>query len=174
MDGYGIWNWGEFWRWICFYIPLWGSIGYVTIAYAKIWSQLNAKEIERKNSDAAELETKATNTTSNDNNNTDVKVSSSDFYADGVNKQHPSQESGTLDNVNYQASTVSVAASDTNEAPKSGGGTLQRIKYYPFVLFGCYLFATIRRFAEWASPDHTAPFGIALIQVFTSALYVSL
>merc|ERR1712233_47732 len=71
---------------------------------------------------------------------------------------------------NYQASTVSVAGSESNEAPKSGGGTLQRIKYYPFVLFGCYLFATIRRFAEWASEDHIAPFGIALIQVFTSAL----
>jgi len=163
LDGYGIWNWGEFWRWICFYISLWGSIAFTAVAYGKIWGQLNAKEVERRNSDVGnDKSTEITTTNAN-------AGSSSDVYADGTTK-HPSQESGTLDATNYQASTVSVAASEQNEAPKSGGGTLQRIKYYPFVLFGCYFFANIRRFSEWASPDHIAPFGIAAMQVFTSAL----
>merc|ERR1712129_92337 len=66
--------------------------------------------------------------------------------------------------------TESEQTEQTEQTPKSGGGTLQRIKFYPFVLFGCYLFATVRRIAEVASDDGVAPFAIAAIQVFTSAL----
>merc|ERR1712129_50707 len=66
--------------------------------------------------------------------------------------------------------TESEQTEQTEQTPKSGGGTLQRIKFYPFVLFGCYLFATVRRIAEVVSDDGVAPFGIAAIQVFTSAL----
>lgn len=186
--------WGEVWRWICFYLPLWGSIIYVAIVYYRIWGQLTAPEVQRKNSNIVDTtNANTTNTTTNkqngngqttnvdDNNNErdeiqpEVKPSASDVYNDGQHGHYP-QNSSTGNIVGYQPSATDVtnaqspSMEDNNQTPKSGGGTLQRIKFYPFVLFGCYLFATIRRIAEWASDDHVAPFEIAAFQVFTSAL----
>jgi len=46
---------------------------------------------------------------------------------------------------------------------------MDRIKLFPFVLFGCYFFAIIRRITELAKVGGDAPFGITALQVFTSA-----
>eukprot|EP00486_Rosalina_sp_Unknown_P007165 CAMPEP_0201573238 /NCGR_PEP_ID=MMETSP0190_2-20130828/16975_1 /ASSEMBLY_ACC=CAM_ASM_000263 /TAXON_ID=37353 /ORGANISM="Rosalina sp." /LENGTH=371 /DNA_ID=CAMNT_0047999961 /DNA_START=82 /DNA_END=1197 /DNA_ORIENTATION=- len=168
---------GEVWRWICFYIPLWGSIIYVGVVYYKIWGQLTAKEIQRRNSGAIEPQTVASNTGKTDNvdeRQPEVRPSASDVFNDGTG-HHPGNSSAGDVIGGYQPSTTDVTnahqpSAEDNQPPKSGGGTLQRIKFYPFVLFGCYAFATIRRVAEWASDDHVAPFAVAAIQVFTSAL----
>jgi len=190
--------WGELWRFLCFYIPLWGSIVYVAIVYYRIWGQLTAPEAQpRKSSDVAvvahpDAPTKVASTTNTDSPNGDTAAttttaevqpktrdSNSDVYTgtDHLNL-HRAQNSSGVDvfaGSGYPQSSehlngVHESAEEVSSAPKSGGGTLQRIKFYPFVLFGCYLFATVRRIAEVASDDGVAPFGIAAIQVFTSAL----
>jgi len=174
--------WGEVWRWICFYLPLWGSIIYVAIVYYKIWDKLTAPEVQRKNSDAPKqgsdnkINAVTSNTGQTTNVDEDIKPvvhpSASDVYNE---HGHHKQNSSTGNVVGgYQPSATDVTTAhqpseEDNKTPKSGGGTLQRIKFYPFVLFGCYLFATIRRIAEWAADDHVAPFEIAALQVFTSA-----
>eukprot|EP01084_Bolivina_argentea_P101793 182428_1 len=177
---------GEIWRWFCFYIPLWGSITLVSIMYYRIWGQLTAPEIQRKTSDVApptipENKVAQTDTNTNitgdiDNNDKqpEVRASASDVFNPEIG--HHRKNSSNLDAIGYQASATDITNAnqqtsiEDNKTPKSGGGTLQRIKFYPFVLFGCYLFATIRRIAEWASDDNVAPFGVAACQVFTSAL----
>jgi len=174
---------GEIWRWICFYIPLWGSIIYVAVVYYKIWGQLTAPEPQRRNSGAAaatSIEAVKSNTGQTTNADEDkeikpeVRPSASDVFNDATG-HHPNNSCAGDVIAGYQPSVTDINAAkgqsvEDNQPPKSGGGTLQRIKFYPFVLFGCYLFATIRRFAEWADEDHLAPFGIAACQVFTSAL----
>ena len=179
--------WGELWRWLCFYIPLWGSITYVAVVYYKIWGQLTAPEPQRRNSGAAaptqiEAVTSNTGQTTNADEEREIKPvvrpSASDVFNDATGHNAGGSSAGDVIS-GYQPSVTDVtvakgASVEDNQPPKSGGGTLQRIKFYPFVLFGCYLFATIRRIAEWASADHVAPFGIAACQVFTSALLVKL
>lgn len=106
----------------------------------------------------------------------EVKPSASDVYSEATGHNPGNSSAGDVIG-GYQPSSTDITKAqqpsvEDNQPPKSGGGTLQRIKFYPFVLFGCYLFATIRRIAELASPDNVAPFGIAACQVFTSALLV--
>lgn len=138
---------------------------------------MTAPDIPRRNSGAIEPHTIASNTGKTDNideRQPEVRPSASDVFNDGQGHNPGNSSAGDVMG-GYQPSVTDVTkahqpSSDDNQPPKSGGGTLQRIKFYPFVLFGCYLFATIRRVAEWASTDHVAPFGIAACQVFTSAL----
>eukprot|EP01083_Nonionella_stella_P093131 260851_1 len=148
---------GEIWRMLCFYIPLWASILYVAIQYKRIWSQLTAPEIQRKSSDPEVVA---------DVPSPDVEEENPD-----TKKHAKNPSTSDIEQIGYGASSLDVngqSTTDINETPKSGGGTLQRIKYYPFVMFGCYFFATIRRFAELGGDE--APFWIAACQVFTSAL----
>lgn len=161
---------GEVWRWLCFYLPLLGSIGYVGTVYYKIWGQLTAPNVSRKNSDVDTTNNPTPNTggadapsAENDTNEVEPapKESTSDVY------NHGRQNSSNLD---VLASSTDIQNSAEDVTKKKSGGMMQRIKFYPFVLFGCYFFAIIRRIAEWGDEDRTAPFGIAAIQVFTSAL----
>eukprot|EP00485_Elphidium_margaritaceum_P001577 CAMPEP_0202688104 /NCGR_PEP_ID=MMETSP1385-20130828/3638_1 /ASSEMBLY_ACC=CAM_ASM_000861 /TAXON_ID=933848 /ORGANISM="Elphidium margaritaceum" /LENGTH=374 /DNA_ID=CAMNT_0049342991 /DNA_START=93 /DNA_END=1217 /DNA_ORIENTATION=+ len=175
-------DWGEVWRYICFYIPLWGCFLYIGFCYCRVWRELNAAASAQNDSakDVHRVDTHTGRTNAKELTSPDADVggkpSSSDVLADAGHQQ---QNSDIVDGVGaYQVSTTDVRADGTtkekstedNNPPKSGGGTLQRIKYYPFALFFCYLFATIRRIAESASPDEFAPFWIAALQVFTSAL----
>eukprot|EP01084_Bolivina_argentea_P139961 246176_1 len=173
---------GEIWRMICFYVPLWGSIVYVGFVYGRIWNQLHAPEPERQNSTQA-LPSIPKNVASGSNVDPDGKTNNVDEVdpvirpsSSDVLDEHGRGNSSTGNVIaGYQPSTTDVTnahqpSEEDNKTPKSGGGTLQRIKFYPFVLFGCYFFATIRRVAEWADEDHVAPFWIAACQVFTSAL----
>jgi hypothetical protein len=184
---------GELWRWICFYIPLWASIAFVSIMYYRVWGQLTAPEIQRKDSGPPKASANTAHTHKTDHNDEEKAPVQAQAQAQAQAQPHAAQPSisdvfdpdiapkrkysSNTDVVagGYQASATDMGnmdaqQSDENKTPKSGGGTLQRIKFYPFVLFGCYLFATIRRIAEWASEDHVAPFGVAACQVFTSAL----
>jgi len=165
--------WGEVWRWLCFYLPLLGGIAYVGTCYYKIWGQLTAPNVSRKNSDVSAQNAKPaenTNAAGNGNGNeleVDIdpkpKESTSDVY-------HEQQHSSNLD---VFASTTDIHDHQHSSGNVTGGGKssgmLQRIKFYPFVLFGCYFFAIIRRITELANPGGDAPFGITALQVFTSA-----
>jgi len=155
--------WGEVWRTICFYLPLLGSIIFVAVVYYKIWGQLTAPNVSRKPSDAEPP--KAESDPNAAHNELEIeprpKESTSDVY---MNDRKNSS------NLDVLASNTDLQQSAEDVTKRKSGGMMQRIKFYPFVLFGCYLFAIIRRISEWFDEDQTAPFGIAAVQVFTSAL----
>lgn len=46
-----------------------------------------------------------------------------------------------------------------------------RIKYYPLVLIGCYLFGVVRRLINTIDEDYEIPYWVAFIHVFFSSLY---
>jgi len=160
--------WGAVWQWICFYLPLLGSIAFVATVYYRIWGQLTAPDVSRKPSDATAEAPNASKGdeagTGDSSPNLEVdpqpKESHSDVY-------HAQQHSSNLD-VLGSSGDLQPSAEDVTK--KESSGMMQRIKFYPFVLFGCYCFAFVRRIAEFIAEDNVAPFGIAAIQVFTSAL----
>lgn len=159
---------GTIWVTICFYIPLWLSIIYVSIVYCKIWNRLHATEKPIKAQMTSDIKTDAHATRNSLSMDDQRNISSSDVLNKRSNENIPTINI-TLDS----DITIVHAVSANASTPKSSGGTLQRIKYYPFVLFICYLFATIRRLYEVATMEN-APFVLAALHVFFSALLVML
>lgn len=102
-----------------------------------------------------------------------VKTQSSDAPENEVN-QHPSSsqimdDAGAGSSENHLGHQNSSGNVNGAGGGSRGGGALQRIKYYPLVLFCCYFFATIRRLDELFTGNE-APFALAALQVFFSAL----
>ena len=190
------------WRWLTFYLPLWGAIGYMIFVYSRVWNELKAPSVTNTSTNdvtanaaasggaapAAAATTKSTGTGS------DAAAPAEPAAAEMVS--HPSDENvhesnsnvignntnagggSSLNTLHPQHSTSDVGGGSSGNAVGSqnagagggrGSGALQRIKYYPVVLFVCYFFATVRRLDELITGTD-APFGLAAIQVFMSAL----
>lgn len=63
------WLESEAWRWFAFYVPLWGSIGFMLFVYARIWNEISPKNTnQQQSSDNVMKNTSNADNTTNDNN----------------------------------------------------------------------------------------------------------
>ena len=154
----------EVWRWFCFYLPLWGAIGYMIFVYYNVWSELKPASSNTSTQNVNPNLNNAPNSTEIVNQPSDDNIHESNSNIMNDNAVAGSSEQTTMQ---QQNSTSNVGSSGNNNNSK--GGALQRIKYYPVVLFVCYFFATVRRLDELITSTD-APFWMAAIQVFMSAL----
>mmetsp|Transcript_60456 Transcript_60456/g.74096 ORF Transcript_60456/g.74096 Transcript_60456/m.74096 type:complete len:367 (+) Transcript_60456:17-1117(+) len=155
---------GEVARWLSFYLPLWGALVYMTFVYCKVW-----KDLQKTTSKSTNDGNTKHNTQTSDNDLGQITKQATDLDDTGAAMQPKESNSNVFDQ-----QTTSNIHSSTDNVSNKGGGMLQRIKFYPVILFICYLPATIRRLYEFASPgfptQNETPFFLSALTVIMSSL----
>ena len=129
------------WRYVCFYAPLWLAVLYMLVVYAKVFRRLRAIE------DIEEVE------------------SEEDSIARDETEAEREWITGSIAGQGKESSSESVSG----RMERRRNNTLQRMRLYPLVLIACYLFATLRRFVDWATEDQT-PYALAMLHTLFAAI----
>jgi len=129
-------NWGNAWKFVAFYIPLWFVILYLSIVYYQIHYTVKTahQQFERT-------------ATGND------QVEDTEVVTD-VGQEVPEPSN------NAQTQRAEIQRRE-DEAKQAREKMMSRLKWFPALLIGCYTFATINRIYSAATGD--AIFGLSIL-----------
>jgi len=126
-------NWGNAWKFVAFYIPLWCVIAYLCLVYYQIHYTVKAEHQHQQ------LGT----VTGND------QVEDTEVVTD-VGQEVPEPSANNAETQRRE-----------REAKQAREKMMNRLKWFPALLIGCYTFATINRIYSAATGD--AIFGLAVL-----------
>jgi len=139
-------NWGNAWKFVAFYIPLWFVILYLSIVYYQIHYTVKTAH--------QQFERTATG-------NDQVEIQATDFKNDTEVVTDVGQEVPEPSGNNPETPRNPETQRRAHEAIQAREKMMNRLKWFPALLIGCYTFATINRIYSAATGD--AIFGLSVL-----------